>query len=225
VNAHPVTVGLWQASLDLDPSRLAEFEATLDATELARANAFRGERLRARYVADHGWRRRLLAEVLGCTTAEVVYEVDRHGKPRVAGSATQFSASSSDDRALYAVSEDTPVGVDLERLRDDVDLEAMAKRFFSVTERAAWAATEPAQRTAAGFACWTRKEAWAKGEGSGLVFPLTTREVWAGDGRPVHCSPFVVFTVELGEGFAAAVAVSAVAVEDVDLRRQPRVMN
>jgi hypothetical protein len=35
----------------------------------------------------------------------------------------------------------------------------------------------------------------------------------------------VVFTVELGEGFAAAVAVSAVAVEDVDLRRQPRVMN
>lgn len=107
------------------------------------------------------------------------------------------------------MSEHAAVGVDLEELRDGVGLDAMARRFFSPGERAAFEAIPPPRRDAAGFACWTRKEAWAKAEGTGLVFPLAELEVWAGDDRPVQCGDFVVRAIDAGPGYAAAVAVRA----------------
>jgi 4'-phosphopantetheinyl transferase len=220
-----VTVGLWQAPLDLGPSRLAEFERSLSPAERARAGALRGERLRARYVADHGWRRLLLAERLGLEPADVDYAISEHGKPEPAGGRLRFSASRSGPSALYAASEQAAVGVDLEQLRDDVDLDAMAGRFFSPGELAAREAISPQQRVAAGFACWTRKEAWAKAEGSGLVFPLAELEVWAGDDTPVRCGEFEVHAVDAGPGYAAAIAVQLPVGAIVSVPHKPSVMN
>jgi 4'-phosphopantetheinyl transferase len=123
------------------------------------------------------------------------------------------------------VSEHAAVGVDLEELRDGVDLDAMARRFFSPAERAAFEAIPPPRRVVAGFACWTRKEAWAKAKGTGLVFPLTELEVWAGDDRPVQCGGFVVRTLDAGPGYVAAVAVRAAANAAVTAPHKPGVMN
>jgi 4'-phosphopantetheinyl transferase len=122
------------------------------------------------------------------------------------------------------VSEHAAVGVDLEELRDGVDLDAMARRFFSLAERAAFEAIPPPQRVVAGFACWTRKEAWVKAEGTGLVFPLTELEVWAGDDRPVQCGDFVARTIDAGHGYAAALAVTAGANAAVSAPHKPGVM-
>jgi 4'-phosphopantetheinyl transferase len=217
-------VGLWQAPLDLGPSRLAEFESWLSPAERGRADALRGERLRSRYVADHGWRRVLLAERLGLGPADVDYAISENGKPEPAGGRLRFSASRSGPWALYAASEQAAVGVDLEQVRDDVGLEAMARRFFSPAERAAWEAISPQRRVAAGFACWTRKEAWAKAEGAGLVFPLAELEVWAGDDRPVQCGEFVVRAVDAGLGYAAAVAVRAATLDTSKIPSKAGVM-
>jgi 4'-phosphopantetheinyl transferase len=151
----------------------------------------------------------LLAGRLGLDPPDVDYVISAHGKPEPAGGRLRFSASRSGATALYAVSEQAAVGVDLEQVRDDVGLEGMARRFLSPAERAAWEAISAQRRVAAGFACWTRKEAWAKAEGTGLVFPLTELEVWAGDDRPVQCGEFVVRAVDAGPGYAAAVAVRA----------------
>jgi 4'-phosphopantetheinyl transferase len=167
----------------------------------------------------------LLAERLGLDPADVDYAISEHGKPEPAGGATlRFSASRSGPRALYAASEQAAVGVDLEQLRDDVHLEAMARRFFSPAERAAWETRSPQQRIAAGFACWTRKEAWAKAEGSGLIFPLSELEVWAGDDRPVRCGEFVVRAVDAGLGYAAAVAVRAPTLDTAKIPSKAGVM-
>jgi 4'-phosphopantetheinyl transferase len=122
------------------------------------------------------------------------------------------------------VSEHAAVGVDLEELRDGVDLDAMARRFFSPAERAAFEAVPPPQRVVAGFGCWTRKEAWAKAKGTGLVFPLTELEVWAGDDRPMQCGEFVVRAIDAGQGYAAALAVTAAANAAVAAPRKPGVM-
>ena len=197
---------LWRAPLDVEPGALARLEATLSAAERARADALRGGLLRRRYVADHGWRRRLLAQLLGCDAGDVAFVTGEHGKPRLAGSPLGFSASRSGGTALYMTCAGAEVGVDLEEVRPDVDVVAMARRFLSATERNALEALAADRRTAAVFTCWTRKEAYAKARGTGLVFPLTEVEVWAGDDRPVRHGEVEVRGVPVAPGLAAAAA-------------------
>ena len=84
----------------------------------------------------------------------------RHGEPRLVGGPA-FSASSRDGLTVVAVS-DTEVGVDVESLRVRDVLEG-AKIALAPGELRA--AGDPA----AFLALWTRKEAYLKGIGRGLV--------------------------------------------------------
>jgi phosphopantetheinyl transferase len=98
------------------------------------------------------------------------------------------------------------VGVDVEVIRATADIDGIAARFFSRAEQRALASLPPAQRLAASFQCWARKEAYVKGIGAGLTFPLRTVEVWVGGRRPVTVSGWSVHQVDMAPGFAAAVA-------------------
>jgi 4'-phosphopantetheinyl transferase len=118
----------------------------------------------------------------------------------------RFSAARSVSTALYATSWRMDVGVDVEAIRATADIDGIAAKFFSRAEQRALAALPPAQRLAASFQCWTRKEAYVKGIGAGLTFPLQTVEVWAGDRQPVTVSGWSVHQVDVPPGFAAAVA-------------------
>jgi 4'-phosphopantetheinyl transferase len=74
--------------------------------------------------------------------------------------------------ALIAVGSVQRLGVDIEKIRGDVDTAALAERFFSVRERAGLRALPDHLRVPGFFACWTRKEAFLKATGEGLSFPL-----------------------------------------------------
>ena len=64
------------------------------------------------------------------------------------------------------------IGVDVEQLRPDSDLEAIARRFFSTHEQSQLAALPAEEKVDAFFRCWTRKEAYIKATGDGLSLPL-----------------------------------------------------
>lgn len=78
--SHP-TVCLFRASLDLDDGLLAALSATLSAEELARARAMRTARLRARLIADLGWRRRLLSQRLGSSPESIRFRRESGASP------------------------------------------------------------------------------------------------------------------------------------------------
>ena len=198
---------VWQAPLDVSAAQMARLQESLSAPEREHAASLRGSLQRRRYIADHGWRRRLLGERLGCAPAEVRLGVSEHGKPEVIDSPLRFNASRSAGTAVYVASWISEVGVDVEEIRPEVDVAAMARRFFSDAERRALERLPSAQRAAAGFACWTRKEAYAKAVGTGLVFPLSALEVWAGDDRPVRFGDWSIHTLDTGAGTRGAVAV------------------
>src|SRR5436190_2114622 len=61
--------------------------------------------------------------------------------------------------------------------RPDFAGEEIAARFFSLPEQAMLRAFAPAERVAAFFRCWTRKEAFIKLLGAGLSFPLDEFDV------------------------------------------------
>jgi 4'-phosphopantetheinyl transferase len=100
------------------------------------------------------------------------------------------------------------VGVDVEAIRKSADLDRIAARFFSVAERRALASLPAARRRLAGFQCWTRKEAYAKGTGDGLALTIDT-DVGVG-GRSEIGSRWSIHQVDVAPGFTAAVAGSEV---------------
>ncbi len=207
-NAEPVS--LWWVALDAAQPGAGEPEADLTPPERRRADDFLRPLDRRRFVAARGALRRLLAGELGCAADAVPLVADSRGKPGLAGTELKLSASRSAGVALFALSWTLEVGVDVEAIREGVDIDRIAAKFFSAAERRALAALPARQRRAAAFQCWTRKEAYAKGTGEGLASSLGATDVGIG-ARSAIGSGWSVHQVDLAPGLAAAVAGSAAA--------------
>ncbi|AKU24477.1 4'-phosphopantetheinyl transferase superfamily protein [Massilia sp. NR 4-1] len=75
------------------------------------------------------------------------------------GVAPYFSLSHSGSWIACAISRDTPLGLDIERIDPTRDLIALARQAFSSQESAALLALPEARRSAAFFALWSQREA------------------------------------------------------------------
>lgn len=199
-------LSLWWAPLDISASALRGLAACLSWEERQRADRFHRPLDRARFLAARGWLRHLLASQLRRAPGDIPIVTGDRGKPRLTFSGLSFSAARSASIALYATSPTMEVGVDIEAIRANIDVDGIAARFMSPAEQRALASLPPAQRLAAFFQCWTRKEAYVKGIGTGLSFPLGGVDVWDGGGRPATVSGWSVHQVDVAPGFAAAVA-------------------
>lgn len=80
----------------------------------------------------------------------------------------EFSLSHTDSTLAIAVAHETPVGVDIEALDPNVEVEAVANRFFPPAEAHRLCALDSEEQREAFFRAWVRKEAVAKATGLGL---------------------------------------------------------
>jgi len=82
----------------------------------------------------------------------------------------------SNDRALYAITLNHAVGIDIEKMRKKYN-PAIVKRYFSPTENQAFNVLPEQEKIAAFYRIWARKEALIKANGRGLHLPLNTFSV------------------------------------------------
>ena len=154
------------ARLDASPADVRAAHACLSSAERSRAARLRFERHRRRFVVARARLRQLLAERLGVQPAAVEITCGNNGKPCLARGRWRFSVSHCDDVALFAFSQASEIGVDVEAIRPIREADVIAAHFFSPREKAL------------GFLyCWTRKEALAKALGDGLSMPLHELDV------------------------------------------------
>jgi 4'-phosphopantetheinyl transferase len=209
-------VHLWKGPLDLESPMLRTLTGSLSPAERAHALRFRFPRDRTRFSAGRGWLRRLLSGYLDIDPAGVVLGKNTFGKPLLAPPSQhwlRFSVSHSEGMAVFAVARGREVGVDVERVLDDLPVEAVA-RFFSVLDQEVLAALPPVDRGVAAFALWTRKEAYLKAMGVGFATEH------GGRGHPGHRrGDWTIIEFDAGTGFAAAVAVEGLGVEVPDAVR------
>lgn len=154
--------------------------AVLDADERARAARFCFEHDRRHWTRARARLRCLVGAYLGRAPAEVTFACGAHGKPELAGprpEALQFNVSHSAGRALLAFARTARIGVDLERIRPELARDGIAAAAFSAGERAELARLPAAEREAAFFACWSRKEAFVKATGEGIGYGLEAFDV------------------------------------------------
>ena len=167
---------MWRAATDLAPSHLRRFQQTLSAAERERAGRFCFRKDRERFVAARGLLRTILARYLEVAPNQLRLSSNSHGKPALAlesgGDRLCFNVAHSHRMALFAVTRQKEIGVDIERIRPDLANEMIARRFFSPHEVATLLALPENLRREAFFTCWTRKEAYVKARGEGLSFPL-----------------------------------------------------
>ena len=95
---------------------------------------------------------------------------------------------------VCALTLDHDVGIDVERVRENVEHDDLARRFFAADEVRSLAALPPRLRQEAFFACWTRKEAVVKATGEGLARPLDSFVVSV----DLHRAQMLATTPELG---------------------------
>jgi len=217
----PIAAGeahVWRKSLaDFDQS----LWAALSAEEVERARRFRFQRDRDRFVTGRAVLRQLLGRYLGAQPRELEFRYGARGKPELASnpSGICFNLAHSHDLALYAVTLNVAVGIDLELLRAGPAEERIPERFFSPREVEALRSLPEAGQREAFFRCWTRKEAFLKANGEGLAFgldqfsvsvlPTEATRLLETPYNPDEAARWSLYDVEPGSSYVGALAVRA----------------
>jgi 4'-phosphopantetheinyl transferase len=172
-------VHLWQVDLAAVAAAEQRWQQILSADERARAARFHFPRDRQHYTATRALLRTILAGYVAAHPAELVFRYSEKDKPSLAlaGNQVEFNVSHSGTTALLAFARGRALGVDVERVRDDLDPAVLAHRFFSTHEQNQLATIPPSEKYHAFFRCWTRKEAYIKARGTGLSLPLDQFDV------------------------------------------------
>jgi 4'-phosphopantetheinyl transferase len=171
-------VDVWLVSLEGDPA------SVLSPDEKLRAARFRFESDRSRWICARTALRTILADYACLPPAEIRFSLGPHGKPGLATAGDiEFSLSHAGSWAMVAVTRGVPVGIDIERIRDNVDMAALLRR-LGVTDL-------PEDRSGL-FHAWNRREAMTKAVGGALL------DSPAGD--------FGICDLDAPEGYSAALA-------------------
>jgi 4'-phosphopantetheinyl transferase len=166
-------VHIWHADLGVKQDYISSLLELLDRDEQQRASRFKVAASREQFVVSRAFLRLALAQYLQIEPADVRFRIAANGKPELGGGENiRFNLSHTDGAAALAITRDRAVGIDVERVRDNVDAIDLAGRFFSTAE-AEWLRSQPAsERIQAFFSCWTAKEAFLKACGTGFSRPL-----------------------------------------------------
>jgi 4'-phosphopantetheinyl transferase len=216
-------VHVWLADLNHLRFRPRDVDRILSHEERERAARFYLQRDRNHFTAGRAVLRSILARYLNIDPSRVQFSRGPHGKPVLTtdggGDALCFNLSHSSDVALCAVARGRDVGVDVERVRADINVDLIAERFFSEREIAALRLLPPENKQKAFFTCWVRKEAYLKAKGDGLAMGLDGFSVsfLPGEpaalldvpGHPEEALAWSLRELDFDPSYAAALAVRA----------------
>lgn len=213
----PGIIDIWSWSLDRSIPEVSRLWDTLSPEETMRATRFVRERDAIRFSTARGLMRMILSRYLGVSASDVTLVTGIHGKPEIGPTMRvplQFNLSHSADRAILAVCDRFPVGIDIEEIRPIS--EDVARHFFSSRECSLLNALPQDEYMPAFYRCWTRKEAFVKAHGAGLLLPLDSFDVTIAEaaqprlerleGDDCPDATWTLYNVEVPQGFVGALA-------------------
>ena len=212
---------VWLASLEQPESVMRQLKQTLSSEELFRAGKFHFDKDRHHFMVARGVLRTLLSRYLQMQPARLQFAYNANGKPSLDmplhEKTLHFNLSHSHNQALLVFSYAGSVGVDIEYMRPDVAFEQVARVSFSPREQALLLALPLEERQSAFYACWTCKEAYIKGRGTGLSLEPNLFDVAFLPGEPAALlasredprepAHWTLQALEPGAGYAGALAV------------------
>jgi 4'-phosphopantetheinyl transferase len=214
-------IHVWHSDLTAQEATIDRLFPLLDHHEQTRAARFLVPEPRIQFILSRAFLRIVLGQYLRTEPREVRFRTAEQGKPELEKTSDlYFNLSHTEGATVIAVTRAGRVGVDVERIRGNLDPLQLGARFFSPQE-SEWLRSRPAdQRFAAFFACWTAKEAYIKARGGGLSIPLdgfgviprSSDSEWQLEiyGQPEESRHWSMWQLDLGPDLRSAVAVEAV---------------
>jgi 4'-phosphopantetheinyl transferase len=218
----PDEVQVWRASLDQPTAIVEQLRLLLSPIEQARADRFHFKTDCERFTVARACLRTILGRYLQTNAALIEFGYSEHGKPHLLTfpeepNQVKFNLAHSDGWAMYAFTRGREIGIDLERMRPEVKVEEIARRFFSATETKLLDEVPAQAVRQAFFNCWTRKEAFIKAKGAGLslplnqfdvtLFPLTAPVLLRTRWNESEASHWSLQSIDVGAQYVGAVAV------------------
>ncbi|MBN2164328.1 MAG: 4'-phosphopantetheinyl transferase superfamily protein [Pontiellaceae bacterium] len=203
----PEEIHVWGVHVPDMLDRLDRLLLVLNEHEREKAARFRRESDRLSSIAARGALRVLLGGYAGIPASEIRFTYSENGKPflvpqtsrlpcpeghgrrdacdtqerrKDAGGTIAFNVSHSGDWVVIAIGRDREIGVDIEAIKPEMDVRAIAKRYFLPAECAEISASENPGPLF--FQRWARKEAFVKASGSTLFSELNRTPVPLEDG-------------------------------------------
>lgn len=150
---------------------LGVYSEWLPEAELERAERYSHEGARSLFLEGRRLCRTLLSQRLGVEPRRVELQMNEHGRPDVSEVGLTFNLSHTDGLVACAITHfDSRLGVDVERIDRNTNLERVGKRSFSNSEFRAF--EQAADRVEAFYGFWTMKEAYIKARGVGVSLGL-----------------------------------------------------
>lgn len=177
------TVHLWCIDLLQPPYPFSFYANLVSPEEIERAKRFYFEKDQMQFIIGRGTLRHLISRYTSVPSDKIRFDYNAFGKPAFQHSSDlRFNLSHSGGLAVAAFTRKNEIGVDLEKIREDIKVLQIARNFFAPEEREKIARLPEAEQIAAFFQCWTSKEAFIKAHGEGLSLPLDQFEVEARPG-------------------------------------------
>lgn len=163
-------VHICSAFLPVHNEDIVHFASMLSKDECERASKFRFARDQHRFIVARGIFRILLSQYLKCKPKDIEIVYGLWGKPALLEeNQLRFNISHSGEYALYALTRHYEIGIDLEYINEDLELESMALSLFSSQKATYWDTLSSEEKVKFFFKYWVCKEASLKASGKGLL--------------------------------------------------------
>jgi 4'-phosphopantetheinyl transferase len=221
-------VHVWRAFIHKTNIQSETLLETLSSDELSRAKQYHFEKDQRRFIITRVLLRNILGHYLRAKPSELRFQYTSHGKPALTTDnvrdSLRFNLSHSGEIALYAITRNRKIGIDVEHIRDNFDVRQIAQRFFSPEEIKSLDNIQEQKKPEVFFQYWTRKEAFIKATGKGVSFPMEQCDITSINGNVLSPVTLVGNNSEVpcwfaqdifpGQGYVAAIAVEG---DDCDL--------
>lgn len=158
-------------------SRYPDLKHIISADEQLRADKFHFEDDRVTYISCHALLRIIIAKYLVINPLEIAYIYNKDNKPELFDAGLNFNITHSKEAFAIGISKDFPLGIDIENVDQNIDIELVARSVFSLKEREYIFGPISSVKERF-FLLWTRKEALLKAIGTGIIDDIARVEVY-----------------------------------------------
>lgn len=171
---------LWIIRMDEDFDEAAVGDC-LSASELEKSRKFRFAKDRRRYIYFHSALRRILSEYGRKEAKDIEFAFNEFQKPflaQVEFKELHFNFSHSEDLAVCVLISGNRIGVDVEQMQEQTNIDSIAKIFFSSKDKEKLSNICNAKEKEFSFySLWTGIEAYGKAIGRGISFPVQMLDI------------------------------------------------
>jgi 4'-phosphopantetheinyl transferase len=215
----PDEVHLWLTNMDRASWQPDALQHVLNENERLRATKFHFDADRNRFIVRRAILRQIISQYLGKIPGKIEFTENSFGKPALAIAsgepALQFNLTASGEWVIGAFTTSRRLGVDIEKVRQDLSWAEIAGQFFHSQEVKCIGELPEPERVAAFFRHWTMKEAFIKARGVGLERSLLeidfTAVIRGGqkDYADADGSKWLCLSFSPGEGLVAGLVVES----------------